>query len=242
MTARDPTAEATARPTIELDLRAGYALWSRSYDSTPNALIAVEEPLVDRLLGRLSPAATLDLGTGTGRHALRLARRGWALTALDASPEMLRIAHRRAADEHLPVECVLASLTGGLPFANERFELVICALTLCHVPDLVGALRAIERLIRPGGHLLITDFHPDAHAHGWRSWFIDADVRYAVPNIAHTRSDYVRAIAMAGLRPLEIVDLPVGAVPDGYIDEDVQRRNAELNFCLAILAVKGTAL
>lgn len=51
----------------EMNTREGYALWAASYDQEQNALIAVEEPLVDALLAELSFADVLDVGSGTGR-------------------------------------------------------------------------------------------------------------------------------------------------------------------------------
>lgn len=222
--------------TTEIGLREGYALWAKTYDTTPNALIAVEELHVDALLAGISHDSVLDVGTGTGRYALRLARRGAHVAAVDPSPEILAIARRAAQGEHLDIDFAVGSLGGGLPFASGVFDLAVCALVLCHIPDLDSAVRALHRVTRPGGHVLLTDFQPDAHAFGWRSWFINEGTRYAVPNIAHSREDYLSALGAAGYRLRQVLDIPVGAVPADYIGEDVQREHADLNFCLVVLA------
>ncbi|MDQ2714608.1 MAG: class I SAM-dependent methyltransferase [Chloroflexota bacterium] len=101
---------------VELSTQEGYALWAPSYDTEKNALIAMEEPRVDALLATLPVTTVLDVGTGTGRHALKMARRGMSVTAIDQSPEMLALAQERARAEGLAITFQLAPLDEGLPF------------------------------------------------------------------------------------------------------------------------------
>jgi hypothetical protein len=58
----------------EVSSEQGYAAWSSTYDTELNQLIALEQPYVDRLLAHERFDAVLDAATGTGRHALTLAR------------------------------------------------------------------------------------------------------------------------------------------------------------------------
>ena len=59
------------------------------------------------MVGRIKDRSILDVGTGTGRAALLLARGGARVTAVDASEEMLAVARRRAADESVNVDFLL---------------------------------------------------------------------------------------------------------------------------------------
>lgn len=68
-----------AAPPLDLPTRDGYDLWSAGYDADANPLPAIEEPCVDRLLGEVRGLAVLDLGCGTGRHALRACPK-WAIS------------------------------------------------------------------------------------------------------------------------------------------------------------------
>jgi 2-polyprenyl-3-methyl-5-hydroxy-6-metoxy-1,4-benzoquinol methylase len=79
-------------------------------------LIFVEERQVDRLLAQISFIKVLDVGTGTGRHALKLARHGSSVTAIAQSPEMLAVARLAAQREVLPLDFHLLSLEESLPF------------------------------------------------------------------------------------------------------------------------------
>ena len=217
----------------------GYSRWAKSYDTTWNTLIATEELYSLRLLDGLDGEAALDVGAGTGRFALKLARRGWKVTAIDPNPEMLAIAERAADSEGLPINCTLAAMEAGLPVEAGAFDLVVCALTLCHVPDLRGAIGEFHRALAPGGHLLVTDVHPDFVAAGMPTQFRENDVTYVLRNEPHTRDDYVRAIAHAGLRPFTVLDVPGKEVPGGFVSEFLLENFMDVNFALIVLAKKG---
>ncbi len=217
----------------------GYSRWAKSYDTTWNTLIATEELYSLGLLDGLDGEAALDVGAGTGRLALKLARRGWKVTAIDPSPEMLAVARQAAAREGLPVECTLAAIEDGLPVEAGAFDLVVCALALCHVPDLREAIGEFHRALAPGGHLLVTDVHPDFVAAGMPTQFRENDVTYVLRNEPHTRDDYVRAIAAAGLRPSTVLDVPGREVPGGFASEFMLENFMDVNFALIVLAKKG---
>ncbi len=222
----------------EVSVQEGYALWAASYDQEPNGLIFLEERQVDRLLTQISFTRVLDIGTGTGRHALKLARCGASVTALDQSPEMLAVARLAAQREGLPIDFHLLSLDDSLPFETGRFDLLICALTLCHIADLAHALQEFARVLQNGGHLLITDFHPVHTTYGWETAFERAGMTYHLPTVAHTRNDYLEAITASGLTILEVAESLVGEMPEGYIPEEMRRTYAHTPFCLSILVQK----
>jgi 2-polyprenyl-3-methyl-5-hydroxy-6-metoxy-1,4-benzoquinol methylase len=94
------------------------------------------------------------MATGTGRAALALARRGAAVTAVDASSEMLAVARRRAVDAGLSIEFV-AGDAHTLTFPDKAFDAVVCLRMLMHVPDWRTAL---AELCRVSGDRLIFDY------------------------------------------------------------------------------------
>lgn len=228
-----------SEPTIQsVSVQEGYALWAASYDQEQNGLIFVEERQVDRLLAPLSFTRVLDVGTGTGRHALKLARQGVSVTALDQSPQMLEVARQTAMLEGLPVDFRLHSLDDGLPFEDHQFDLLICALMLSHVSNLAHALREFARVLREDGYLLITDFHPDHMLYGWKTAFRRAGVKYQLPTVGHSKDNYLEAITASGLTILEVAESLVSEAPEGYIPEEMRRTYADKPLCLSILAQK----
>ena len=155
----------------EVDTREGYAIWAASYDKGRNPLIEMEEAVVEGLIEGLPMSSVLDVGTGTGRYALKLARRGAAVTAVDQSPEMLALAQQAARSEGLNIDFLLASLDDDLPFEAGQFDFLVCALMLSHIPDLALAAQKFHHLLQADGYLLLTVFHPDIIEHGWRTIF-----------------------------------------------------------------------
>ncbi len=221
----------------EVSVQEGYALWAESYDQEKNGLIFVEERHVDRLLTQLPFTRVLDVGTGTGRHALKLARRGADVTAVDQSPEMLAVAHQAAQREGLSIDFRLTTLD-EMSFEGQQFDLLICALMLSHVPDLAHTLQKFAHVLQDNGYLLITDFHPVHTIYGWNTAFRRAGVKYRLPTIGHTRDDYLKAITASGLTILDVMDIRVDEAPDGYLPEEMARIYADKPFCLIILAQK----
>jgi SAM-dependent methyltransferase len=132
--------------------RDGYAGWAASYDEPGNQLVDLEEPVVREILDELPVGIALDAACGTGRHAAYLAALGHEVIGVDTSPEMLARAREKVPDG----EFLEANLS-DLPLSDDSVDLVVCALALVHVPDLEAALREFARVLRPNGHLVISD-------------------------------------------------------------------------------------
>src|ERR1700735_1921488 len=112
----------------------GYAAWSGDYDE-PNDLIDAEQPVMRRILDELPAGTALDAACGTGRHAAYLSSLGHAVIGVDICPQMLEVARAKVDG---------ADFREGelhqLPVADQSVDLVVCA-----------------RVLRPGGHLMISD-------------------------------------------------------------------------------------
>ncbi len=99
----------------------------------------------------------LDLGTAAGHTALALAPNARLTVGLDPAAAMLRQAQQLAAGRTLGPLAWVQAVSDPLPFAAGAFDLVTCRLAAHHFPDLPGALYEIERVLRPGGRLLVVD-------------------------------------------------------------------------------------
>jgi malonyl-CoA O-methyltransferase len=168
-----PSAPSSASsPAVDhLSTRDGYDRWAALYDTDGNPLIALEEPRVDRLVGDVRGLAVLDVGCGTGRHAVRLAAAGAVVTAVDFSPEMLAHARRKAGG--LPVELIVHDLAEALPFAAGSFDRVVCGLVVDHIADLPGLFGDMRRVCRPSGSVVASVMHPAMMLRGVQARFHD---------------------------------------------------------------------
>jgi len=104
---------------------------------------------------RVYPGSTLlDAGCGTGRYAVEMARRGFAVQGIDASPDMLRVAEtaKDGAVEHLHFQCGdIDSLRGA------QYDAVLCrgVLNDPHPATRRHLINVIAHSMRAGGVLVV---------------------------------------------------------------------------------------
>lgn len=115
----------------------------------------------------LAGKTLLEYGAGTGLLGLLLQPHVAEVTLADASPEMLAVASRKIAAAGLGNARTLPlDLTAG-PAPGLRFDVVCSLLTLHHIPDTDGILRAFHGLLPPGGLLCLADLdREDGSFHG----------------------------------------------------------------------------
>jgi malonyl-CoA O-methyltransferase len=185
--------------TIILPTREGYDVWSKVYDDEDNPLITLEQRVIHGLLGDVSGRAIADVGCGTGRHAIRMAKAGARVTALDFSERMLEKAHQKPGSED--VRFVEHDLARPLPLDTGEFDVVTCCLVVDHIADLDGFLRELGRICNADGFILISVMHPAMMLRGVQARFTDpATGQVTRPDSQpHQVCDYVMAAVRAGL-------------------------------------------
>jgi SAM-dependent methyltransferase len=105
-----------------------------------------------RLLGE-GPGALLDIGCGTGHCSAALAERGWDVTGLDLSEDMLRRAGERGVR-------VVRADAGELPFDAGTFDAAVSMLTHTDFDDFAAAVREVARVLRPAARFVYVGVHP----------------------------------------------------------------------------------
>lgn len=176
-----------------------YAVWASTWDDDAGALIDLETVWMSRWLDDIADRRVVDAGCGTGRWLVELRKRGAAAIGFDFSAAMLA----RAAAKDCAV--ALADLR-QLPLPDRCADIVICALSIGHVPDARDGIAELARLVRPGGRLLLSDFHPDAHHRGWRRTFRQSGRTHEVLHYPHSISELVSAAADYGLVIEELLE------------------------------------
>ena len=195
-----PRLTATVKPADTSSVRAGYDRWALVYDHDANPLPALEEPFVQAAIGSVAGLAVLDLGCGTGRHALRLAAAGAEVTAVDFSEGMLAEARRKPGAEL--VRFLVHDLHDPLPMPDGAFDRVVSGLVLEHLDDLGGFFREARRMLKPGGRAVVSAMHPAMFLRGSQARFTDPDSGQIVQpgSLPHSFGDLVMAALRAGFR------------------------------------------
>lgn len=109
----------------------------------------------------------LDVACGTGALTVAVAERvspGGTVLGIDANPEMLEVARRK----HPDIEWHDGHAE-ALPFADASFDAVVSQFGLMFFGDRVAALREMQRVLRPGGHLAVAVCDALEHSPGYAS-------------------------------------------------------------------------
>jgi malonyl-CoA O-methyltransferase len=187
-------------------VRAGYDRWAAVYDHDGNPLQALEGPAVRAAVGDPRGLAALDLGCGTGRHALWLAAAGATVTAVDFSDGMLAEARRKPGAG--AVRFVAHDLHTPLPFGPE-FDLVVSGLVLEHLHDLNRFFAEARRVLRPGGRAVVSAMHPAMFLRGAQARFTDPGSGELIQpgSVPHPVAAFVMAAVRAGFRLDDVAEL-----------------------------------
>lgn len=106
-------------------------------------------------LGARAQGRVLEVAVGTGLNLPHYPA-DTVVTGIELSPAMLAIATKRAADLGRDVDLRTGDAE-ALPFGDQVFDTVVCALSLCTIPEPATAIGQMWRVLVPGGRLLLLD-------------------------------------------------------------------------------------
>lgn len=129
-----------------------YDGWAPRYDGPRNLMLEREQDIVWPILESLPVGDALDVACGTGRHAAQLVGLGHRVVGVDSSPGMLAVAAQK-----LPGVALHQADWLDLPLEDDSVDLVVSGLSLTHTPDLGTLFAELVRVLRPGGHLVVSD-------------------------------------------------------------------------------------
>ncbi|GAB3196772.1 ubiquinone/menaquinone biosynthesis C-methylase UbiE [Pontibacter aydingkolensis] len=140
--------------------RLRYTLYLPIYDLIADHIFRKYRKRSVELLASKPTDAILILGAGTGLDLPYL--QGYTnLTAIDITPGMITKLKERAEELRIPVN---AQVMNGqqLAFADNSFDAVLLHLILAVIPDPVACIKEVERVLKPGGTVMVFDkFLPD---------------------------------------------------------------------------------
>jgi ubiquinone/menaquinone biosynthesis C-methylase UbiE len=138
-------------------VREQYAAVAAAYRSSA---VHARGPDLDRMIDLLAPSGTeraVDLGTGTGHAAVRLAAHVAAIDAVDLVPEMLAEAAALAAERGVENVAWHEADVRALPFPDRTFDLAVTRVSAHHWADVAAGIREAARVLRPGARMVVID-------------------------------------------------------------------------------------
>ncbi len=202
-----------------MDVLTGYAQWAKIYPAhAHNPLMEVEEQAMLSLLpDDLRDKVCLDLACGSGRYVRLIQnRQARQVFGLDYSADMLAQASNPKSEIQNPKLARSAFLS--LPFAAATFDLITCGLAIGHEINLKRTLAEISRVLRLGGTVVYSDFHPFGTLSGWRRSFTTAKGEtFNLEHYLHLYSDHLHACQSVGLTITAVLEPSAGRhAPPGY--------------------------
>ena len=211
---------------------AGYNLWADNYDAQPdNLMLALDEMVFTELFNAIdiTNKTVADIGCGTGRHWQKLFDgHPFKLMGFDVSQNMLAMLQQKfpGAETHLIQGYALPALS------SSSCDIVISTLTIAHIENATAAMQEWARVLKPGGSIIVTDYHPTALVKGARRTFSYQGKTVAVKNYIHPVNEIIALAKQLNLQVQRLIEKNI---------DDSMRQYYEKQNALAIFEKwKGT--
>ena len=147
-----------SRPSSEI--RMDRRAWSRVYRERGRVFIEPQEdmPRIAAFFEEQGVKRILDLGCGSGRHLVFLAKLGFEVYGMDIAEEGVRIALGWLREEGLDAGLKVGDMYAGLPYRSRVFDAVVSIRALHHgrIEWIRKCIGELERVLRPGGWVFVT--------------------------------------------------------------------------------------
>jgi len=131
------------------------------------------DPAFLRVVGEVRGERLLDLACGNGYLARRFARMGARVTGVDASPAIVERARAREAREPLGITYHVGDTARLEMLEDGSVDVAACNMALMDIEDTAGTIRAVSRVLRPGGRFVASLSHPCFDIAGASAWIIE---------------------------------------------------------------------
>ena len=135
-------------------VKRAYKLYAPAYDFVFDWIFHPGRAAAIQLLGAERGQNILEVGIGTGLN-LPLYPPGCRITGIDLSEEMLEKAREKVAELGLANVTLKAMDATVMDFGDDEFDATVATYTISAVPDPVGVLGEMRRVVKPGGNLVL---------------------------------------------------------------------------------------
>ncbi|HLK28514.1 MAG TPA: methyltransferase domain-containing protein [Puia sp.] len=209
-----------------------YDIWASSYDSQPdNLMLAMDEQLFSGFIKNISikGKTITDIGCGTGRHWKKLLmQEPEKLIGYDVSEGMLAGLKNKFPE----AETYKLSNTRLIGSKNNSCDIILSTLTIAHIENIEEAFAEWNRVLRPDGEMIITDYHPELLSKGGNRTFKHNKQLIAVKNNIYPVAEIKKMASQFGWKQISFVE--------NIIDEHVKHYYAKQNALQLFHQFKGS--
>ena len=186
----------------------GYNRWSETYHVEDNPIKNLSDEFIKSELPDLKGKTVLDAGCGTGRFCEIAVKQGASFVkGIDLSPKMIEEAKKNCPQG----EFETADL--AVDAIKEKYDVVICGLVLGHITSLESALLNLANALKPEGHLILTDFHPDQTMRKAKRTFSHYGKTFEVKHTLHLLNEYFELLRQSGVNVVNIKEPEFDSTP-----------------------------
>jgi ubiquinone/menaquinone biosynthesis C-methylase UbiE len=197
---------------------------ARYYDRTVKKTNSQDyQGWADTFSGQIPPGSrVLEVAPGPGYLSIELARRGHRVTGLDISQTFVEIASANAREAGVEVEFQQGNAS-AMPFESNSFDGILCTAAFKNFSDPVGALREMERVLKPGRKAWILDMRRDVcnkaiddyvknrmKLSGWEKFSMGLTFKYFLRRRAYTRAQLEAMVAQTPFARYRIEENEIG--------------------------------
>jgi ubiquinone/menaquinone biosynthesis C-methylase UbiE len=205
---------------VNTTAHASFDDWAEVYDAQPNPLLRLEQRTLPSLMPAIKGLDVLDVGCGTGRwmkYFEQLAPS--SLTGTDVSGAMLK----RARGALAPTTTLHLSDSTTVPVVNASTDFVLASFVLSYLADLGSFADECVRILRLGGHILLSDMHPvTAAERGWIRGFRAGGKRIELSTNPLSMTEIITAFTSRGFQLLTLNE-PAFAEPERHLFEQTDK-------------------
>jgi SAM-dependent methyltransferase len=138
--------------------------WDDAYKKLGEVRTSIQEdiPRIVKLFKKNRVRSVLDLGCGSGRHLIHLAKNGFDVYGIDNSKHGINVAKKWLKKENLKVKLRLGNIYKKLPYRNDFFDGIISTQTLHHgkIENIRNLIKEMKRVLKPKGLIFVTVLKP----------------------------------------------------------------------------------
>ncbi|MDD5145239.1 MAG: class I SAM-dependent methyltransferase [Candidatus Pacebacteria bacterium] len=134
--------------------------WNKIFKKEGKVFLEHQEdmPRIAKVFKEKGVKKILDLGCGSGRHTVYLARLGFDVYGIDIASDGMKLAKVWLRKEKLKANSKIGNIYKKLPYTNNFFDAVISTQTIHHekIENIRKTIREVERILRPGGLIFVS--------------------------------------------------------------------------------------
>jgi malonyl-CoA O-methyltransferase len=180
-----------------MGIQNAYDEWSETYDTDENLTRDLDQRVTLELFSNLQFDSILEIGCGTGKNTVFLAKIGSVVHAVDFSRSMIEKAQEKVQAEN--VHFSILDITQRWDFEDQFFDLIVCNLVLEHIEDLSLVFSEATRMLQTKGYFFINELHPFRQYKGKKARFSMNEKEIEVEAFVHHVSDFFYAATENGL-------------------------------------------